>query len=1202
MEINYDDVEKIGSRAFEGKSNIKKLIIDCNIKEIGDRAFYGCKNLEEVIINAGDDEELTIGFEAFANCENLKIITIYRSDIDVQENSFTINDFETEENKTTTIEILRCTEGNIKELYSNYKFINEKKTQKITLKKDNGEADETKNINYGARLNEDNLQAPKKEGYTFDGWYLGNAKYDFNKVVLKDFTLTAHWKINQYIVTFVFDNGEDNLTLTQDYNTKINYPNNPARTGYTFTGWDKIITIVPAENVTINAQWNINQYTITFILNNNEPSRIIIQDYGTEIKLESIPTGFEKVGHTFAGWDKPVPATMPAENMTITAEWSVNQYKLTFVLNNGEQNIERTQDYGTPIVSPSNLVKTGYSFTGWSSSVPETIPAENLVFTAQWSKNTYTIIIVLDNGEPDITISQEYDTEIDLSVVPSSPEKVGYTFIGWDKEIPTKMPAYDVTINAEWTPIVYKITLDNCTGNAEDNFEIYLHYSYGFYSSSDLNNEIISVNIPINGYYIFCGYYGSVENNFTINPTGTNQVIDENGNILLRVDAITENKTYYAMWKFETYGVSYTLSSDGTYYTATSFDNNSGYEDVIILESIDSIPVKTIRYNVFQYCDNLISVTIPNSVTNIGTQAFTCSNLTDVYYNGTLSDWCKISFRSRDSNPMYHAQHFHLKNINGEYEELTEIVIPSDITEIKAYTFYGFNNVTKVNISNHIMSIHQETFNSCDNLIDVYYNGTISDWCKISFDSNPMICAQHFYLKNSNEEYDEITEIVIPSDITEIKNFTFLGFKNVTKVTIPNSVISIGEITFYDCNSLTSIVIPSSVKSIGYCAFYNCSSLTSVTIEKNSQLTSIGGNAFQNCYNLTSITIPSSVTSIGGGAFSGCSSLTSVTFEENSQLTSIGSSFSFCHSLTSITIPSSVTSIGNYAFWNCSSLTDVYFDGTESEWNEISIGSNNEYLTNATIHFKYSLGLAYNLSSDETYYIVSGIGTCTDTDIIIPSEYNGKPVKKIADGAFLGNSNLKSITIPSSVTSIGESAFEYCTRLTSVTFEDNSQLTSIGSSAFEECINLKSVSFGDNSQLTTIGYAAFDECSDLTSITFGKNSKLTSIGGSAFFNCSSLTSIEIPSSVTSIGDSAFNGCSSLTSITIPNNVTSIGVTAFSSCSSLTSVVFENPNGWKVSVNSNMSNSKSISSSNLSNSSIAATYLTSTYTVYTWKRS
>ena len=198
-----------------------------------------------------------------------------------------------------------------------------------------------------------------------------------------------------------------------------------------------------------------------------------------------------------------------------------------------------------------------------------------------------------------------------------------------------------------------------------------------------------------------------------------------------------------------------------------------------------------------------------------------------------------------------------------------------------------------------------------------------------------------------------------------------------------------------------------------------------------------------------------------------------------------------------------------------------------------------------------SEGLAYTLSNDGTYYICSGIGTCTDTDLVIASEIDGVPVTSIGDRAFRNCTNLTSITIPDSVTSIGALAFGVCNKLTSISFGENSQLTSIGSHAFDGCANLTSIEIPDSVRI--IGEFAFSECDNLTSISIPDS--VTSIAGWVFYNCDKLTSISIPDSVTSIGEGSFYGCISLTSIIISDSVTSIGPEAYELFDSLSNVYY-----------------------------------------------
>ena len=164
---------------------------------------------------------------------------------------------------------------------------------------------------------------PTKEGYTFIGWYNGEEKWNFADAVATDLTLTAKWQINRYTITFDTAGGSEVAPITQDYGTTITAPANPAKTGYTFAGWDKTIpTTMPAGDMTITARWQVNQYTITFKPENGGQDIVIKQDYGTAITAPANPT---KTGYTFAGWDKTIPTTMPAENMTITARWTENR-------------------------------------------------------------------------------------------------------------------------------------------------------------------------------------------------------------------------------------------------------------------------------------------------------------------------------------------------------------------------------------------------------------------------------------------------------------------------------------------------------------------------------------------------------------------------------------------------------------------------------------------------------------------------------------------------------------------------------------------------------------------------------------------------------------------------------------------------------------------------------------------------------------
>ena len=411
---------------------------------------------------------------------------------------------------------------------------------------------------------------------------------------------------------------------------------------------------------------------------------------------------------------------------------------------------------------------------------------------------------------------------------------------------------------------------------------------------------------------------------------------------------------------------------------------------------------------------------------------------------------------------------------------------------------------------------------------------------------------------NDNNRYSG--DVVIPETIaynnaiysvTSIGESAFDYCSRLTSVVIPNSVTTIDYKAFANCSGLTSVTIPNSVTAIGGWAFINCTRLSSVSFNaekciKMGYRKDVQGVyfVFAGCTSLTTLTIGDKVTTIPSNAFRKCSALTSVTI--GNSVTSIGfNAFYDCSKLTSVTIPNSVTHIGDEAFSGCSKLTSVIFNAEKCIEIGLPIFKNCTSLSCLTIGDKVS--------------IIPKLSFYNFTSLVVDRN-NGKYDSRDNCNAIIETSTnelikgCKSTLIPNSVTSIGESAFAYCSGLTSVTIPNS--VTSIGESAFAYCSGLTSVTIGNS--VTTIGRGAFAGCSGLTSVTIGNS--VTSIGEWAFAGCSGLTSVTIPNSVTSIGVVAFRGCSGLSSVTIGNSVTSIGSYAFSGCSGLTSMVVDKNNG------------------------------------------
>ena len=391
-------------------------------------------------------------------------------------------------------------------------------------------------------------------GHTFKGWYdnenlTGSPVTAISNIETGNKEYWAKWEINQYTVTVKPENGKADIIITQDYGTPITAPT-LTREGYTFKGWDKEIPeTMPADNITVKAQWEINQYTIAFDTNGGSEITPITQDYGTEITAPDNPT---RKGYTFKGWDKEIPETMPAENITVKAQWEINQYTIAFDTNGGSEIAPITQDYGTEITAPDNPTRKGYTFKGWDKEIPETMPAENMTVKAQWKINQYTITFDTNGGSEIAPITQDYGTEI---TAPDNPTRKGYTFKGWDKEISETMPAENITITARWKD-TEKPTGEIIIGTNKWN-QLLNELTFGIFFK---DTQEVTINAVDNSGVVFVSYlvtdkelseselnslvFRAYEEPFCIDPNGEYIVyvmlVDENINITyLRSDRIT---------------------------------------------------------------------------------------------------------------------------------------------------------------------------------------------------------------------------------------------------------------------------------------------------------------------------------------------------------------------------------------------------------------------------------------------------------------------------------------------------------------------------------------------------------------------------------------------------------------------------------------------------------------------------------------
>ena len=458
----------------------------------------------------------------------------------------------------------------------------------------------------------DGLTRPDGDTDNYFMWLDGNGNsYEPGGSVPSDVTeLTVQWTAPTYAVTLNTNGGtinNGNVTgYTYGVGATLPAADDMTYTGHTFKGWydnenltgSPVTAIGGAEtgNKEYWAKWEINQYTVTVKPENGKADIIITQDYGTPITAPTLT----REGYTFKGWDKEIPETMPAENITVKAQWEINQYTIAFDTNGGSEIAPITQDYGTEITAPDKPTRKGYTFKGWDKEIPETMPAENITVKAQWEINQYTITFDTNGGSEIAPITQDYGTEI---TAPDNPTRKGYTFKGWDKEIPKTMPAENITITARWKD-TEKPTGEIIIGTNKWN-EFLNELTFGIFFK---DTQEVTINAVDNSGVVFVSYlvtdkelseaelnslvFRAYEEPFCIDPNGEYIVyvmlVDENINITyLRSDRITLDNIQPVISGIEngkTYCEAQTVTVDEKYVdtvtvngTAVTLDADGGF-------------------------------------------------------------------------------------------------------------------------------------------------------------------------------------------------------------------------------------------------------------------------------------------------------------------------------------------------------------------------------------------------------------------------------------------------------------------------------------------------------------------------------------------------------------------------------------------------------------------------------------------------
>ena len=505
-----------------------------------------------------------------------------------------------------------------------------------------------------------------------------------------------------------------------------------------------------------------------------------------------------------------------------------------------------------------------------------------------------------------------------------------------------------------------------------------------------------------------------------------------------------------------------------------------------------------IGYCAFHNCTNLQNAVIPDTVTSIGQWAFLgCSSLSEITIPYDLKKVGGDAFSgtpwddSLSDGLVYVGKVFY--KYKGEMPENTRIELKKDTSGIADGAFEGYRNLISITIPETVRYIGRSAFSGCYGITEVNIPN-VSAWCSILFcgdHSNPL---EYAYIPRLDGK--EVSDVIIPDGTTVISKQAFYGCSLLKSIIIPDSVTDIGEKAFYGCKGLFSVILGNRVTSIGDWAFSDCASLLTISIPDS--VKTIGEYAFYKCAGLESVSIGNGVTDIERRTFYGCKKLKSAIIGNG--VSNLGDeAFRACSVLSEISVPESVTSIGAFAF------------------------SDTAWFASQPKGLVYAGKVAYKFKGEPP----------ESNQIILKNDTKG-----IAAYAFWNCRRLSSISIPKSVSCVGNWAFDGCFKLKKVIISDIASWCNISFGyahsnplyyAHKLYLNGKLVTdLIVPSGVTSISAYAFSKCWGLSSVTLPDS--LISIGGHAFEYCKNLVSINIPNSVKSIGEDAFLDCTNMKEI------------------------------------------------------------------------
>ena len=674
--------------------------------------------------------------------------------------------------------------------------------------------------------------------------------------------------MNQYTVTFNANDGTGGKTVTQDYGSALVAPT-LTREGYTFIGWSPAVpSTVPAENVTYTAQWEINQYTMTFEGNGGALGERALPSVATTQDYGSalVAPTVTRTGYTFTGWSPSVPTTVPAANATYTAQWKVNQYTVTFNANGGTGGTTKTQNYGTSLTAPT-VTRTGYTFRSWSPAVPATVPAGNVTYTAQWEVQ-YTVTFDANGGTGGWSKKQDRGS----AIVAPTVTRTGYTFTGWTPTVAATVPANNVTYTAQWQANQYTVTFNANGGTVSPASKVVTYDDvYG------------TLPIPQQKYF-----------NFVRWKLGDKAVAKT-----VKV-ATPSNHTLVAQWS--RYGAELSATQiSGRKLSALYPDDYANMTTIVLAEGIRELPV-----GFFDGCDKVESVTWPSTLVEFGKDAMPPKILQSLSYdaNGFMiyNGWV-LDYQNRVASA---------------------VTIPNGVVGIGRRAFAEMYDLEKVNMPESLRCIARGAFEGCTYIQEFQFMSGLRYVGPVAFRDCSSLLGASFAdgveQIGANAFYGcwQMQSVRLPFTVTSIGSGAFAGCGAIRGVTVPTHVMTMQSLFPAAYSKIESAEVAEGETTVMDGMFAGCVALSGGATQTDmsmipSTVTRIGASAFQGCTSLTAFVVPDSVVEIGASAFQGCTALWNVTLSR--RLAAIPDyAFYGCTMLETMIVPESVSYLGNRFF------------------------------------------------------------------------------------------------------------------------------------------------------------------------------------------------------------------------------------------------------------------------------------------------